>query len=313
MRQTTTTTTTMSGDVNNELKRQADYHKDIGNKHFKSGNIDESINCYTKAIDLFDSNVLIFCNRAMAYLKKQRPLEALDDCNKALEIDSKCIKAIYRRAMANKCLYRYLAAIDDFKQVLGLDPDNKEAKRELQAITDLINQKAIVDIRPIDKPLEYRSAKPMVRLNVTDVLSDQIKIGLPMKLPTKLPENYYQFECDWRQLSDGHNNTDDGDGKHHLRCDYLEMIGSDRMQTLFQTTCLEPEMMSELLSTIAASNDHRLVYTVLSQMAKTPRFDTIALFMSQTDKLTVKQIVERLEQNNFDVDLVSEIKNYYFK
>lgn len=41
---------------------------------------------YTKAIDLDPNNAVYFCNRAAAFSKLDKSLEAIEDCEAALQI-----------------------------------------------------------------------------------------------------------------------------------------------------------------------------------------------------------------------------------
>lgn len=75
-----------------------------------------------------------FNNLAMCHLKQTPPnLEkARDRCTKALELDQDNVKALFRRG---KC-YAQLNALDeakeDLERVIELQPDNKDAARELR-------------------------------------------------------------------------------------------------------------------------------------------------------------------------------------
>ena len=76
-----------------------------------------------------------FNNLAMCHLKHGPNLQkAKMNCTKALDIDPKNVKALFRRG---KC-YAQLGEIDeakeDFDRVLELQPDNKDAVRELRAL-----------------------------------------------------------------------------------------------------------------------------------------------------------------------------------
>ena len=73
--------------------------KEKGNELFRVGQIEESLQCYTKSILLDDKNAKSFANRALAKMKSNPPdlQGAIDDCTTALEIDSDYIKAYVRR------------------------------------------------------------------------------------------------------------------------------------------------------------------------------------------------------------------------
>lgn len=60
----------------------------------------------------------------------------VEDCNKALELDEKSVKAYYRRAMAFENIKEYLLAHRDYNNVLNIDPRNGAAQEGLQRIRD---------------------------------------------------------------------------------------------------------------------------------------------------------------------------------
>eukprot|EP00325_Prymnesiales_sp_UTEX-LB-985_P005138 CAMPEP_0174697336 /NCGR_PEP_ID=MMETSP1094-20130205/3229_1 /TAXON_ID=156173 /ORGANISM="Chrysochromulina brevifilum, Strain UTEX LB 985" /LENGTH=264 /DNA_ID=CAMNT_0015894289 /DNA_START=44 /DNA_END=838 /DNA_ORIENTATION=- len=75
------------------------------------------------------------CNLAMCHMKHGPKLQkAKDNCTKALAIDAKNVKALFRRG---KC-YTQLGELDEAKadldRVLELEPENKEAVRELRLL-----------------------------------------------------------------------------------------------------------------------------------------------------------------------------------
>uniref|UniRef100_A0A915IMA6 Uncharacterized protein n=1 Tax=Romanomermis culicivorax TaxID=13658 RepID=A0A915IMA6_ROMCU len=112
-------------------EQKAMREKEKGNQAFKNGKFDEAINKYSLAIECDQGQPVIYCNRAMAYLKLNRFYEAKLDCDEAIKLDSTYVKAYFRRGLANSSLKDVDSAITDFNCVLELDPNNKEAKNEL--------------------------------------------------------------------------------------------------------------------------------------------------------------------------------------
>lgn len=55
---------------------------------------------------------------------------ALNDSNKALDIDPKYTKALHRRGKAKLELKEYEDAITDFQKILEIEPNNQEVKIE---------------------------------------------------------------------------------------------------------------------------------------------------------------------------------------
>lgn len=70
-------------------------------------------------------------NLAMCFLKLQEPNQALENCDKALELDGSNEKALFRRGEALFGMKEFDRARDDFQRVLQLYPANKAAKSQL--------------------------------------------------------------------------------------------------------------------------------------------------------------------------------------
>lgn len=70
-------------------------------------------------------------NLAMCFLKIQEPGPALDNCNKALELDSANEKALFRRGEALFAMKEFESARDNFQKVTQLYPSNKAAKSQV--------------------------------------------------------------------------------------------------------------------------------------------------------------------------------------
>lgn len=70
-------------------------------------------------------------NLAMCFLKLQEPNQALENCDKALELDASNEKALFRRGEALFGMKEFDRARDDFQQVIQLYPNNKAAKSQV--------------------------------------------------------------------------------------------------------------------------------------------------------------------------------------
>eukprot|EP00984_Skeletonema_dohrnii_P007140 scaffold2577_cov104-Skeletonema_dohrnii-CCMP3373.AAC.2 len=99
--------------------------KEKGNELFKVGQINESIQCYTKSILLDATNAKSFANRALAKMKCSPPdfEGAVNDCTAALKIDPNYIKAYVRRGTLLDELGQFEAAVKDFEAANKLDAD----------------------------------------------------------------------------------------------------------------------------------------------------------------------------------------------
>ncbi len=77
--------------------------KSKGNNMFKNGKYSEAIECYTNAITECPDNKnddlsTFYQNRAASYEMLKKYKEVIDDCNKAIELNNRYVKALVRRA-----------------------------------------------------------------------------------------------------------------------------------------------------------------------------------------------------------------------
>ncbi|KAM3224853.1 hypothetical protein ACQJBY_057925 [Aegilops geniculata] len=101
--------------------------KEKGNNSFKRKQWSKAIEFYSGAIKLNDTNATYYCNRAAAYLELGRFKQAEADCDQALLLDKKNVKAYLRRGTAKESVLNYQAALQDFRHALALEPQNRTA------------------------------------------------------------------------------------------------------------------------------------------------------------------------------------------
>jgi tetratricopeptide (TPR) repeat protein len=70
----------------------------------------------------------------MAYLRQDRPADAVKDCDSALRVDPTYKKALFRRGLAYKALKSWDEAADDLKAALSAEPGSKQILKELAAV-----------------------------------------------------------------------------------------------------------------------------------------------------------------------------------
>uniref|UniRef100_A0A8C5NHB8 Protein unc-45 homolog B n=1 Tax=Gouania willdenowi TaxID=441366 RepID=A0A8C5NHB8_GOUWI len=102
--------------------------KEEGNKHFQAGEIDQAIECYTKAIKVGQDKkqlAVIYRNRSACYLKKENYVNAASDASKAIDVDAADIKALFRRCQALEKLGKLDMAFKDVQRCATIEPKNK--------------------------------------------------------------------------------------------------------------------------------------------------------------------------------------------
>jgi len=123
-----------------------------GNACFRTNDIERAIRRYKSALDYISFDMefgssdarrakeqreVCYSNLALCYLKGKKFYEARRECDKALEINPRSVKALFRRGSANVQVGEYGQARKDFKSLLVLEPDDKRTLRELDRLDAL--------------------------------------------------------------------------------------------------------------------------------------------------------------------------------
>uniref|UniRef100_A0A8C5DTZ3 peptidylprolyl isomerase n=1 Tax=Gouania willdenowi TaxID=441366 RepID=A0A8C5DTZ3_GOUWI len=146
-----------------EKLEQSSIVKEKGTQYFKEGKYKQASVQYKRIISWLENEssfleddekkskslqLAAHLNLAMCFLKLQEPTQALENCNKALEIDGSNEKALFRRGEALFGMKEFDKARDDFQQVVQLYPANKAAKSQV-----VLCQKRIKEQHEKDKRL----------------------------------------------------------------------------------------------------------------------------------------------------------------
>jgi len=108
------------------VSAEATDHFELGQAAFDAGNFEEAINEYQKAIDLDPQNIAAHYNRALCYRNLGQYEQALVGYSKVLELDSTFEDTYLQRGWANHNLGKYEAALDDFNNALKFDPQDDQ-------------------------------------------------------------------------------------------------------------------------------------------------------------------------------------------
>mmetsp|Transcript_13537 Transcript_13537/g.25042 ORF Transcript_13537/g.25042 Transcript_13537/m.25042 type:complete len:414 (+) Transcript_13537:69-1310(+) len=123
------------GDGLQNQERSAELKKIGGNEAFSEANYAQAAIFYTEAIELAPKNSqlkpLCYSNRAFSHLKLGHLPEALEDADKAIELDPKYCKAHFRKGLALHAMKRYREAAIALTKALDLEPKNQQIKQAL--------------------------------------------------------------------------------------------------------------------------------------------------------------------------------------
>ncbi|XP_077453405.1 peptidyl-prolyl cis-trans isomerase FKBP4 [Stigmatopora argus] len=129
-----------------EKLQQSGVVKEKGTQYFKDGKFKRASVQYKRIVSWLENEsglseeeekvakalrLAAHLNLAMCYLKLKEPNNALENCNKALELDESNEKALFRRGEALFIMKEFDKARDDFQRVAQLYPANKAAKSQL--------------------------------------------------------------------------------------------------------------------------------------------------------------------------------------
>lgn len=104
-------------------------HKARGNELYKTQRYSEAIEEYNKAIDMDPSNSRFYGNRSAAHMMQKQYEEVIADCKKAVELDEQFVKAYLRGGKAFACLVRRPRAAPPGPGRRGLKHPFREALR----------------------------------------------------------------------------------------------------------------------------------------------------------------------------------------
>ncbi|XP_029909059.1 peptidyl-prolyl cis-trans isomerase FKBP4 [Myripristis murdjan] len=129
-----------------EKLEQSGIVKEKGTQYFKEGKYKQASVQYKKIVSWLEHESALseedeqkakalrlaaHLNLAMCFLKLQEPNQALENCDKALELDESNEKALFRRGEALFGMKEFDRARDDFQRVIQLYPANKAAKSQV--------------------------------------------------------------------------------------------------------------------------------------------------------------------------------------
>ncbi|EFJ51905.1 hypothetical protein VOLCADRAFT_86877 [Volvox carteri f. nagariensis] len=123
-----------------ERRQLAERCRVRGNEAYKARQYSEALRCYQQGIESERTNMALHANAAMAALKINCFVQAVEHCDKVLSIadflhnnrrDPLVVKALQRRAEAYRALQQPGRAVEDLQSALELEPGNTEVEKQL--------------------------------------------------------------------------------------------------------------------------------------------------------------------------------------
>eukprot|EP00771_Trimastix_marina_P001088 gnl/Trimastix_PCT/2129.p1 GENE.gnl/Trimastix_PCT/2129~~gnl/Trimastix_PCT/2129.p1 ORF type:complete len:232 (+),score=45.11 gnl/Trimastix_PCT/2129:62-757(+) len=131
--------------VTEEERRNAEAKRLEGNQHFIASSFEEAFQCYSEALLFLPESdslaIPLFSNRALCYLKLNRPRDCINDADKVLAIEPTHIKALFRRAAAREQVGEPELALADFKKVAELEPSLASAAEAVRRLEPIVAEK----------------------------------------------------------------------------------------------------------------------------------------------------------------------------
>ncbi|XP_041361777.1 protein unc-45 homolog B-like [Gigantopelta aegis] len=119
--------------------------REEGNQHFKDGNFDLALSCYTKALDLGLAKEtemsIIYKNRSACYLKLGQYETAIEEATKCLEITPNDPKALFRRCQAYEKMGKVQEAFKDAAVLMKVDPKNSAVHAIFKRLNPIVQGK----------------------------------------------------------------------------------------------------------------------------------------------------------------------------
>lgn len=116
--------------------QKLDRTKEEGNAHFKAGRYQPAVEVYTSALEIDPTNKgtnsKILNNRAMCYSKLKQWQSAIEDCDKAIQLDPSYTKARKTRAKALGESGDWEEAVRAYKKIAEQSPDEPGIAKEVR-------------------------------------------------------------------------------------------------------------------------------------------------------------------------------------
>uniref|UniRef100_H2XR49 RNA-polymerase II-associated protein 3-like C-terminal domain-containing protein n=1 Tax=Ciona intestinalis TaxID=7719 RepID=H2XR49_CIOIN len=292
-----------------EIRRNLfDSLKNNGNTEVKKGNFEKAVECYTKSMNICPDEIASYTNRALCYLKLNKPVSAIEDCTEAIKRDPKNIKAMFRRAQANKNLKKYKQALDDLNKVLQLEPENKSAHAELMVVRKLMNNINNEDfiIKPSSttkSPMKSKDAAKKEKKKDADSDEEAVNISENNGKEDTVKTTPIKPDIVTNGVANEFGNAWNAVQPKHAVSTYKMIL--DRVPVKNIPELVTNKTTDHMIVTFAKIARYHLIagvkeevdraYGILSSLSLAQRFNMAAMFLSKPDKKHVSAAIDDLE------------------
>jgi len=237
--------------------------KNKGNKYFKGGRYSQAVKCYSEAIDNCPKEnksdlSTFYQNRAAAYEQMNDCDNVLSDCNDAIVLNSRYIKALERRSRVQ----RKIAKDMEEKDKKSEEPPSKEVVERLKVALEDLTAVCILE------GFQKQDHLMLVDTLVKEIGRSEARIVFNERDPTLTSKHFIQqyfmsFECDpvirkARELRQNQPSTSqesqegadqNGDGHHAVNGSVDEDVSDDVKMYKKVLTSLVEEDYDQVLAT----------------------------------------------------------------
>lgn len=128
----------------------ADNHKRKGNEFMETELFKLAETEFTKALELNPRNAIYFCNRAASKVRQGCYVSATSDCNKALKLDRRYVKAYCWLGLAHILMDEPARAVRCYRKALRIEPNNQVCQANMDLINRRINRMTFKIMEPFN-------------------------------------------------------------------------------------------------------------------------------------------------------------------
>lgn len=134
---------------------KADEAREEGNKFFKAADWPAAVKSYSEAVKRAPKDPRGYANRAAALLKLMSYPDAIQDCDKAIDLDKNFFKAYTRKATAQHVMRQYKNCMDTLEQAREIDTENKHTREIEELYQKALNSR----FAPLEGETEQQTAE----------------------------------------------------------------------------------------------------------------------------------------------------------